>query len=179
MKLLKLLIVFFLLIQIAFGQSASGNNNYKGWRELTWESTETDVKQKYGNQITILPTPEKYGVNEELYCPFKIHNYVLGYDNFTVSFLFDVKTNKLFQVNVQKDDPLDIRRSVQDLEVSLTEKYGKPIVKEETPKYISKWSFNDLTITLTYSDLKVGDVQIMKTIFLTYRKPEKTKLDNF
>jgi len=146
---------------------------------LTWGNTEATVKQKYGSQLTILPSPGKYGANQEWYCPFEIHNYDLGYDTFNVSFLFDAKTKKLVQVNVKKEDPVNIRETIQYLELSLTEKYGKPIFKEETPKYISKWSFPELSIELTYSDMKVGDVQISKTIFLVYRKPEKAKLDNF
>jgi hypothetical protein len=191
MKTLNFFLAFLLIALCSYSQNkqtkassktpttSNSSNNFKGWRDLTWESNEATVKQKYGSQLTILPTPQKYGANEQWYCPFEIHNYELGYDTFDVSFLFDVKTKKLVQVNVKKEDPINIRKTVQDLEVSLTEKYGKPMVKEETPKYISKWSFPELSIELTYSDMKVGDVQISKTIFLVYRKPEKAKLDNF
>lgn len=186
---MKLLLPFLLFTHIAFSQSGTtkspsttkttSNSIYKGWRDLTWESTEDTIKQKYGSRLTILKAPDKYGGNDELYCPFEIRNYDLAYDTFTVSFIFDLKTKKLKQVNVKKEDPVNARNMIRELEVSLTEKYGKPSVKEESPKYISKWFFSELNIELTHLDIKFGDKQIINTIILAYKKPDKENLDKF
>ncbi|SCY98379.1 hypothetical protein [Flavobacterium caeni] len=186
MKRINFLIAFILLSNLAFSQSQtttkSGKTSiptHKGWRNLSWDSTETDVKQKYGNELTILQTVGKYGANGEWYCPFQIDNYELGYVNFTVSFLFDEKTKKLAQINVTKEDPIDMMGTIQELEVSLTEKYGKPSIKLETPKYIAKWSFPELDIKLSYLDIKSLEKQLYKSIVLTYQKPRKSNLDKF
>lgn len=71
-KLLTL-ITFIFFSQVAFSQIKSAQTPMiKGWEGLTWESTETDLKQKYGNQLTVLEKVSKYG-NDEYYCPlFKI-----------------------------------------------------------------------------------------------------------
>lgn len=173
-----------LFCNISFSQhkTPEGNASSKdprGWRNLTWESAEAAVKEKYAKQLTILPEPVKYGMKDQWYCPFEISNFILGYDTFRVSFLFDIATKKLVQVNVKKENPVSISKTVQDLEISLIEKYGNPNIKKEAPKYIAKWIFPDLSIELTFSDVRVGNVPISKTVFLVYRKPDKNKLDNF
>lgn len=188
MKPLIKIIILLLVTNFSYSQNKSDktpvnkpktslkNSNFIGWQDLSWESTEATVKQKYNGQLSILPTIEKYG---ESYCPFEIQNYELGFDTFKVSFLFNEKTKKLVQVNVKKEDPINIRKTVQNIEVSLTEKYGKPIIKEESPEYITKWLFPELSIQLSYVDMKAGGVQISKTIFLIYKNPEKTKINKF
>jgi hypothetical protein len=156
----------------------SNTVNFNGWRDLSWDNTEIVVKERYGSILTILKEPGKYGKENEYYCPFQINKFLLGIDTFRVSFLFHLNTKKLIQVNVQQEDAIDIRNTVQRIESNLTEKYGKPIIKEETPKYFTKWVFPELVIELQYTDIKVGDVQIDKTIYLSYR-PRKADLANF
>ena len=161
-KKMKLLFAFIFFSQMVFSQNnpvqePSKAQTFKGWGDLTWESTETDVKQNYGSQLTILETFGVYG-NGEYYCPFEIQNYELtSYENFTVSFLFDEKTKKLAQVNLTKEDPINILSTLQDLKKSLSEKYGKPKIIEETPSYNIEWYFPELVIELEYMGLKSFD----------------------
>ncbi len=147
----------------------------KGWENLTWESTETDVKQKYENQLTILETYGMYA-NGKYYCPFEIKNYELSsYNNFTVSFLFDEKTKKLARINVTMEDPIDVLRTFQDLKTSLSEIYGLPQIIEETPSYNIKWFYPQLNIELEHLFIKSIDKKIINSIILSYKKSTKTQ----
>lgn len=178
-KLLAL-IAFIFFSQMVFSQNKpvqqpNKTPTVKVWENLTWESTETDVKQKYENQLMILETVSKYG-NGKYYCPFEIKNYEIGrYDNFTVSFLFDEKTKKLAQVNVTMDSPKNVLNILQDLKESLVEKYGKPQIIQETPKYSIKWYFPQLGIELGHLYIKGLDKIIVNEIILSYKKSIQTQ----
>lgn len=142
----------------------------KVWGDLTWESKENDIKQKYGNQLTILDTVDVY-YNGKSYCPFEIQNYELGgHSKFTVSFLFDADTKKLSQINLRKENPVDILGIIQDLKASFSEKYGKPQIVEETPKYKIKWLLTGLDIELEHIYLKAFDKVFMNSIVITFKK---------
>ena len=177
---MKLLIAFILISQMIFSQNnpvpeTSITTSLKGWEDLTWESTETDVKQKYENQLTILETYSKYGEGE-YYCPFEIKNYEISkYENFTVSFIFDEKTKKLARVNVKMEDPKNILNIIQDLKTTLSEKYGKPQIIEETPRYNIKWYFPKLEIELNHLFVKGLDKVFINSILISYQKNTETQ----
>lgn len=173
----KLLIAFIILSQLVMGQNKTDKEyekltTVKVWENLTWSSTETDIKQKYGEQLTILETPDKYG--NEYYCPFIIKNYELGkYTNFKVSFLFNEKSKKLARINLNMDEPKDVLSILQDLKKNLDEKYGKPIILKETPKYNIKWYNPESEIELEHIIIKGLDKTFMNSITLSYKKNEK------
>lgn len=58
--------LLFFFSQLIFNQNIAQETNkvatFKGWNDLIWGCSETDVKQKYGGQLTILETAGKYGV---------------------------------------------------------------------------------------------------------------------
>lgn len=179
-KIMKLLVAFIFFSQMTFGQNnpapkPSKTPTIKGWENLTWESSETDVKQKYGSHLTFLETVGKYG-NGEYYCPFEIKDYELSsYKNFTVSFLFDEKTKKLAQINVTMEDPTDVLSILQDLKTNLSEKYGKPQIIEETPSYNIKWIFPQLDIDIKHLFIKALDKILINSIRLSYKKNVQTQ----
>jgi hypothetical protein len=179
-KKIILLVAFFFFSQMVFSQNKSVQQPYKTptakvWGDLTWETTEIDIKQKYGNQLTILETFDKYG-NGKYYCPFEILNYELsGYEKFTVSFLFDKTTKKLAQINLTKENPTNVLSIIQDLKTSLSEKYGKPQTIEETPKYEIKWYLTELDIELGHLYVKGIDKVFMNSIIITYKKSTQTQ----
>lgn len=173
----KLLIAFIIFSQLVLGQNKT-NKEYdklttvKVWENLTWSSIETDIRQKYGEQLTILETPDKYG--NEYYCPFIIKNYELGkYTNFTVSFLFNEKSKKLAKINLKMDEPKDVLRILQDLKKNLDEKYGNPMIIKETPEYNIKWNNPESEIELKHIFFKGLDKTYMNSIILSYKKNEK------
>lgn len=180
LKKIKLLIAFIFFSQIIFSQNNSVQQPYKTptvkvWGDLTWESTEIDIRQNFGNQLTILETVGKYGEGK-YYCPFEIRNYELsGYEKFTVSFLFDETTKKLVQINLTKENPTNVLNIIQDLKINLSEKYGKPQIIEETPKYEIKWHFPELDIELGHLYVKGLDKVFMNSIILTYKKSRQAK----
>lgn len=173
----KLLIAFIIFSQLLIGQNKTDKeyeklSTVKVWENLTWSSTETDIRQKYGEQLTILETPDKYA--NEYYCPFIIKNYELGkYTNFKVSFLFNEKSKKLAKINLKMDDPKDVLSILQDIKKNLEEKYGKPIIIKETPNYIIKWYNPEKEIELEHFILKGLDKTVMNSITLSYKKNEK------
>lgn len=177
---MNLLIASIFFSQVVFSQTNTVQDTnktptFKGWEDLVWGSTETDVKQKYESQLTILETMGKYG-NGEYYCPFEIQNYEINrYDNFTVSFLFDEKTKKLAIVNVTMENPKNILNILQDLKTSLNEKYGKPQIIEETPEYKINWCFPELDIELKHLYIKWLDEIFMNSIILSYKEKSQTK----
>lgn len=179
-KKMNLLIASIFFSQVVFSQTNTVQDTnktptFKGWEDLVWGSTETDVKQKYESQLTILETMGKYG-NGEYYCPFEIQNYEINrYDNFTVSFLFDEKTKKLAIVNVTMENPKNILNILQDLKTSLNEKYGKPQIIEETPEYKINWCFPELDIELKHLYIKGLDEIFMNSIILSYKEKSQTK----
>lgn len=181
-KKIKLLVAFFFFSQMVISQSKHIQQQYKTptakvWEDLTWETLEIDIKQKYGNQLIILDTVGKY-VNGKYYCPFEIQNYELsGYGKFTVSFLFDETTKKLSQINLRKETPTNVLNILQDLKTSLSEKYGKPQTIEEIPKYEIKWYLPELDIELGNFYVKGIDEVIMNSIIISYKKSTQTKQD--
>jgi hypothetical protein len=175
----KLLVAFIFFSQVVFSHCIAQETNkvatFKGWNDLIWGCSETDVKQKYGSQLTILETAGKYG-NGEYYCPFEIKNYEISiYKNFTVSFLFEEKTKKLAQVNVTMEDPTNVLNVLQELKSSLGEKYDKPQIIEETPDYNIKWYFPELDIEIKHLFIRSLDNILLNTIMISYKKHKQTE----
>jgi hypothetical protein len=182
-KNLKLLFTLIFFSQVVFSQKSTAQeiNNisqFNGWENLIWGSTELEVKQKYENQLTILNPVSKYG-NGEYYCPFEIQNFAISHiDSFTVSFLFDEKTKKLARVNLTKENPKNILFILQDLISSLSEKYGKPQIIEETPEYKVNWHLQELDIEIKYLNIKVLDKSIMNSVIISYDKKKQIQQTN-
>lgn len=171
-KLNIILIIFLqvLFFQINIAEEHIKDFSYKGWENLIWGSTESDIKQKYESQLTFLENPKIYG-NGEYYCPFEIQNYNIShYDNFTVSFLFHNKTNKLVKVNITMEEPQNVLFVLQDLIETLSEKYGKPLLIEETPIYNIVWNFPELNIEIKHLHKSVLDITFINSIILSYKE---------
>lgn len=73
------------------------------------------------------------------------------------------------------DSPKNVLNILQDLKESLVEKYGKPQIIEETPKYSVKWHFPQLDIELGHLYIKALDKIIMNGIILSFKKSTQTQ----
>lgn len=160
------------------GSITSFTNTFNGWRGLKWGTNEAIVKAKLSRELQELPYKEGTGVGGTLYCPFIILNYALGTDSFKVRLLFN-NLNELEKVNIVKDNPSDISLLIQKLERSLIEKYGEPKIKQQVPKYYMKWSFPDLSVELSYSNMNLEGHEISQQVYIIYSKPDKSQLDKF
>ena len=146
MKHLLVLVAFLALSTSAYSQVTKN-----GWKDLTWSMTEAQVKAKY-------PDAEpKIDVDGE---------------SFVLRFRFD-DSNKLDRVNLVKDSPEFPEQTLQKMEKLLTEKYGKPSLKESGKKKLVVWNFKTLNVELMYSKNEVYSL-----LAISYIKPNDKAKSN-
>lgn len=176
---IKILLSFIIFSQVISSQNdiinVSNNESIpNGWENLIGKSTEDEVRDKYGSQLTILENVGEYGDGK--YCPFEIKNYKLGdYEDFTVSFLFDEKSKILSTVNVTKENPKKVLWIFQNLKPLLIEKYGSPRIVEETPNYNIEWNFEGLDIKLKRTFVAGFDTVLLNLITISYKRSEQSQ----
>lgn len=137
----KLLLLFIVYFSLSFVCAAQDQNDIKGWNKTKWGMT-------FDNVIELYPGIEKK--NNDL----KLANYQIDKDDFDVFFKFDNNILKEVRLICSHAALLQFTR----FEQLLTEKYGQPVTKNESPKgrYIDKntfWLLPSTKIELAYINI--------------------------
>jgi len=142
---------------IVFSQNS---NDVKGWRGTEWGMSSDSVKNLFTNEITML---KKTNIYFNSFNPFMIKDYEISGHKFNVDFFFTGDTHKLDQIQIKSYWSRDVANS---LEIILTEKYGIPSFKAESP-YKCQWKFESTLI-------EIEQVEINDKLILIYKQPDKS-----
>lgn len=144
--------------------------------------TDAEISVKFKDQITKLPSPEKFS---GAYVTYVISPYKIGSGKYTVRFQMDDETKKLRQVLIRLDEMESLipnEMYFTQLDSLLTEKYGPPKWQNDSRKgrdlkLERKWVFATTTIELTYSWMDLGKGFNLLTIrYAPTKKSEADKL---
>jgi hypothetical protein len=181
-------LLLILLASTAFAQmSGPDKKDVLGWQETRWGMTQDELFKLFSDSIVkrsqrnfyLKPggSSERYG-----YVDYVIPEMKVAGDVFEVSFVMDIKTYQLIEVDLSLKDykkAASTQSIVFDkLEELLTQKYGPPTYKNESitsvVNRVRHWAFHTTTIKLDFHYMKGIDMTIFH---LTYEPSKNEDLE--